>query len=75
MKITAINQYQSIFYIEDYLNVASLSISLRLIILHFNVAKISFNVHMVNHQCTQLLSEGPPFKLAYKEARKILSPG
>lgn len=57
MKITTINLYRNIFYIKDFLDVASRLISLRLIILHFNVAKKKtkhpkpFNVHTVNHQC------------------------
>lgn len=39
MKITTINLYRNIFYMKEFQNVASLLISLRLIILHFNVAK------------------------------------
>lgn len=34
MKITTINLYRNIFYIKDFLDVASLLISFRLIILH-----------------------------------------
>lgn len=73
MKITTINLYRNVFYIKDFLDVALLLISLRLIILHFNVAKKKkqlFNVHIVNHRCIQLLLEGPLLKLSSQGDQK-----
>lgn len=71
MKITTINQYQNIFYIQDYLNVASLLIFSQRIILHFNLTKNLFMYIMWTTK-THFLLEGLQLKSTCKEGREIL---